>query len=207
MMSKCIRRGRRLYSPSELKLGLSQEKMEPKIASSTSKIRLVVFIKTLFYLSQIIHNPAMKKDKRLAPLPKNGRIPYCQRFWKYTGGRCVQYNLLHKYFNIKIRISSDVTSINHHTRPKWKGYRNVASLNANCFMAPFWHQNFRSDFWVFGTFAYSCLDDRQFWHREIICIYTTTFLQIAHDLDFNFRFVLDFGELHKVRYRTWFSRI
>jgi len=24
----------------------------------------------------------MNKDTRLAPLPKNGRIPYCQCFWK-----------------------------------------------------------------------------------------------------------------------------
>ena len=135
----------------------------------------------------------MNKDTRLAPLPKSGRIAYCQCFWKYTGDRCVQNNLQHKNFIINIRISSDVIITNRHTRPKWKGYsRTVASLNGNCFTAPFWHQNFGSDFWVFGTFAYSCLEDRQFWHWKINWIYTITFLQIAHDLGINFRFVLDF---------------
>ena len=155
----------------------------------------MVFIRAPFYLSLIIHDPALKSDTRLAPLTKSGRIPYFQCFWKYTGDSCVQYNLQHKYFNIKIRISSDVTSINHHTRPKLKGYSRIeASVNGNCFMAPFWHQNFRSDFWVFGSFVYSCLEDRQIWHWEIICIYTITFLQIEKDLGLNLHFVFDFGE-------------
>jgi hypothetical protein len=48
------------------------------MASSRSNIRLVVFIKTLFCLSYIIHAPTVKSDPRLAPLHKSDRIPYCQ---------------------------------------------------------------------------------------------------------------------------------
>ena len=54
--------------------------------------------------------------------------------------------------------------------------------------------------WVFGKFVYSFSDDRQLWHWKIICIYTTTFPQIAHYLGLNLRFVFEFGELH--RYKT-----
>jgi hypothetical protein len=45
---------------------------------STSKIRLVLFIRKLFFLSYIIHAPNFKNDLRFASLAKNGRIAYCQ---------------------------------------------------------------------------------------------------------------------------------
>jgi hypothetical protein len=56
---------------------------------------------------------------------------------------------------------------------------------------------FGGEFRVFKKFVYSSLDDSQFWHGEIISIYTTTFLQIAHHLDLNLRFLFEFGELNK----------
>jgi hypothetical protein len=48
------------------------------------------------------------------------------------------YCLQHKYFNIKLRISLNVTNINHHVSPKLKCYfRSVRFLYGNCFMAHF----------------------------------------------------------------------
>ena len=40
------------------------------MASSTSQIILIVFIRTLFYLSYIIHAPNLKNGPRLAPIKK-----------------------------------------------------------------------------------------------------------------------------------------
>ena len=89
------------------------------------------------------------------------------------------YYLQHKHFNMKLRISSNVTNINHHVRPKRKCYfRIVRFLYGNCFTA---------------NFQEYC----QFWNREIMCIYTNTFLQIAHPLGLNLRFVFVFGELQR----------
>jgi len=53
------------------------------IVSSTPKIIFVLFIRTLFCLSYIIHAPTLKNDPRLAYLPKSGRIFYCLCFRKY----------------------------------------------------------------------------------------------------------------------------
>jgi len=48
------------------------EKMNINMVSSRSKIRFVLFIRTLFYLSYIINALTLKNDPRLASLPKNG---------------------------------------------------------------------------------------------------------------------------------------
>jgi hypothetical protein len=161
----------------EIRFG--SRKMECKQGFQESKIRLVLFISTLFYLSYIIHAPTLKNDTTLAPLHKSGRITNCQCFWKYVEGRVykswvpdrrgqyVSYGrrliLQLKYFNIKIRISSKARNINPDTRPKWKLYSViVGSLYGICFTAHFWRLNFGGYSWDFGNFVYSCLDDRQF---------------------------------------------
>jgi len=59
------------------------EKRNVNMASSSFKIRFVLFIRTLFYLCYIIHDSTLKNDPNLAPIPKRGGIPYCQFFWKY----------------------------------------------------------------------------------------------------------------------------
>jgi hypothetical protein len=75
------------------------EKWNVNMALSTSKINFGLFIRTLFYLSYIIHGTTLKNDPRFS-LHKNGRIPYCKFNWKYiqdrvykswVRGRCGQY--------------------------------------------------------------------------------------------------------------------
>jgi len=68
----------------------SRKKWNVNMALSTSHIILVVFIRTIFYLSYIIHASTLKNDPRLAALHKSGRIPYCQCFWKYMEDRGAQ---------------------------------------------------------------------------------------------------------------------
>jgi hypothetical protein len=125
-------------SESSRNIFLSHGNMERNVPSKTSQVRLFVFIRTIFCLIYIIHSPDLKNDPRLAPLHESLGIPYCQRFYIYiyiyiyiyrrqecaNPGRLVAgmtmlrmadyYYLQHKYFNIKLRISSNVTNLNHH---------------------------------------------------------------------------------------------
>jgi hypothetical protein len=74
-------------------------------------------------------------------------------------------------------------------------------LYCNSFTVPFWCPKFGGKdcvcaYFVFLFALFSCLEDRQFGHWQIICIYTTTVLQIAQRLVLNLRFVFEFGEIH-----------
>jgi hypothetical protein len=91
MASKCVRSGCRLTNRSELELYLTQGKIERKhgfmlVRSDTCIIRLSEH----FYQTTVTHAPPSKKDPRLAPLPRSGKIPYCACFRKYMEDRGVQ---------------------------------------------------------------------------------------------------------------------
>ena len=59
------------------------------MAPSTTEIRPVLFISTIFYQSYTIHAAPLKNDPTLALFHRSCRITYCKCFWKYTNDRDV----------------------------------------------------------------------------------------------------------------------